>query len=64
MQILVWNNDELSIKHGKLIPDNGYRQTIAGRRKRFREELTARMQTIGWTPVCVKQSMTFRKKRA
>jgi len=51
-------------KHGKLIPDNGYRQTIAGRRKRFREELTARMQTIGWTPVCVKQSMTFRKKRA
>jgi hypothetical protein len=38
--IVVWNgNNQLSIKHGALIPGGGYEQTVAGRRRRFRNEL-------------------------
>jgi hypothetical protein len=60
--IVVWNGDNrLSIKHGALIPGGGYEQTVAGRRRRFRNELECRMKDIGWEFVDVKRTMEFRK---
>ena len=59
-EILVWNGgNELSVKHGKLIPGGGYPQTVAGRRKRFRKELEARAKTMGWHLLSVQRWMTF-----
>ena len=60
--ILVWKSDEeIEVKHGRLVPGEGYQQTVAGRRRRFRKQLTERMQTIGWGLLSVQRSMTFRK---
>jgi hypothetical protein len=60
--IVVWNgNNQLSIKHGALIPGGGYEQTVAGRRRRFRNELERLMKDIGWEFVDVKRTMQFRK---
>jgi hypothetical protein len=60
--ILVWSSDrELSVNHGKLIPKTGPSQTAAGQRKRFRNELEARMKTIGWQLVSCQRSMRFQK---
>jgi hypothetical protein len=47
--------------HGRLVPGEGYQQTVADRRRRFRKQLTERMQTIGWGLLSVQRSMTFRK---
>jgi hypothetical protein len=59
-RVVVWTGDhQVSIWHGKLIPGGGPQQTVAGRRKRFRKELTNRMQDIGWRLVGVARSMTF-----
>src|SRR5262245_1636203 len=47
--ILVWKSDEeVEVKHGRLVPGGGYQQTVEGRRKRFRKQLRERMQIIGW----------------
>jgi hypothetical protein len=60
--ILVWkSDDEIEVKHGRLVPGGGYQQTVAGRRRRFRKQLTERRQTIGWGLLSVQRSMTFRK---
>ena len=60
--ILVWkSDDEIEVKHGRLVPGEGYQQTVADRRRRFRKQLTERMQTIGWGLLSVQRSMTFRK---
>ena len=60
--ILVWKTDDkVSIKHGVLISNDGYQQTVAGRRRRFRKELMNRMQGIGWSLEKVQRTMTFRK---
>lgn len=34
-----------------IIPDDGFKQTIAGRRKRFRKALDSFLSTHGWRPV-------------
>jgi hypothetical protein len=60
--IVVWNgDDQVSVKHGMLIPGHGYPQTVAGRRKRFRNELQNLMKTLGWQLVSVKRAMTFER---
>ena len=47
--ILVWkSDDEIEVKHGRPVPGEGYQQTVADRRRRFRKQLTERMQTNGW----------------
>ena len=60
--IVVWHgSDHVSIKHGALIPRGGYQQTVAGRRRRFRNELMKRMTTFGWQLVSAQRSMKFKK---
>jgi hypothetical protein len=60
--IVVWHgSDHVSIKHGALVPSDGYQQTVAGRRRRFRNELTSRMNTLGWQLVSVQQTINFKK---
>jgi hypothetical protein len=60
--IVVWNGDnQVSIKHGALIPGGGPQQTVAGRRRRFRSELTDRMKALGWQLVSVQRLMLFKK---
>jgi hypothetical protein len=60
MKIVVWkNHDTVFIKHGALISGKGYAQTVAGRRRRFRNELTDQMQNIGWRLESVQRAMTF-----
>jgi hypothetical protein len=62
--VIDWEADDLvSIKHGMLIPDDTYQQTVAGRRRRFRKQLEERMLSIGWRSESVKRSMTFRRIR-
>ncbi len=58
---IVRKDDELIIFHTKLIPGNGNQMTISGRRKRFRNELTARMAEIGWELVDVRRGMIFKR---
>jgi hypothetical protein len=60
--IVVWHDsDHVSIRHDVLIPSDGYQQTVAGRRRRFRNELTNRMKAIGWKLESVGRSMKFKK---
>jgi hypothetical protein len=60
--IVVWHgSDHVSIKQGALIPRDGYQQTIAGRRRRFRNELMKGMTTFGWRLVSAQRSMKFEK---
>jgi hypothetical protein len=61
--ILKWKSaDEVRIRHGDLIPDEGPQQTVAGRRRRLRKELKDRMESIGWKLDAVHRSMTFRRR--
>jgi hypothetical protein len=47
--IVVWRDSgHCSINHLALLPSDGYRQTVAGRRRRLRDELRKRMQALGW----------------
>jgi hypothetical protein len=60
--VVVWKgDDEVWVYHGKLIPDDGYQQTVAGRRKRCRDELTNIMKPFGWNLLEVHRAMIFRK---
>jgi hypothetical protein len=60
--IVVWKpNGHVLIKHGDLIPGGGYQQTVAGRRRRFRDGVVARMKDIGWDLVETRRAMEFRK---
>ena len=60
--VVVWKgDDEVWVYHGKLIPGGGYQQTVAGRRKRLRDELTNIMKPLGWKLLEVRQAMIFKK---
>jgi hypothetical protein len=60
--VVVWKgDDEVWVYHGKLIPGGGYQQTVAGRRKRFRDELTNVMRSLDWKLLEVRQAMIFKK---
>ena len=50
---LHWHDDgSVKVLVGKIIPkDAALRQTLAGRRKRFREKLTGRLEAQGWSLV-------------
>jgi hypothetical protein len=61
--ILVWKgDDDLVIKHSRLIPNVGFRQTIAGRRRRFRTDLQHKLEALGWELVKTGQSLTFKRR--
>ena len=60
--VVVWKgDDEVWIYHGKLI-SGGFKQTVGGRRKRFREELTNMMEPLGWKQLKLHQAMIFSKE--
>jgi hypothetical protein len=60
--IVVWRDSgHCSINHLALLPSDGYRQTVAGRRRRLRDELRKRMQALGWQLVDEYRSMKFEK---
>jgi hypothetical protein len=53
---------EILIKPAALIPADGFKQTLAGRRKRVRSILIDEMKTIGWVVVSDKGAFVkFRK---
>jgi hypothetical protein len=61
-RIVVWRDSgHCSINHLALLPSDGYRQTVAGRRRRLRDELRKRMQALGWQLVDGHRSMKFEK---
>ena len=61
--VLIWTaKDEITIKHGKLVPNDGPMQTISGRRKRFRTYLELKMKEMGWELICVRQAIIFKKR--
>jgi hypothetical protein len=61
--IVEWrSDDELRVKHSKLIPDDGPRQTIIGRRKKFRAKLRNEMTAIGWDEVPGRLWITFQRR--
>jgi hypothetical protein len=58
---IVWRNHrEVIIKQGKLVGGDN-KQTISGRRKRFRTELQTKMAELGWELASVSQGLTFKK---
>jgi hypothetical protein len=60
--IVVWHGgDHILIKHGVLIPNDGYQRTISGRRRKFCNELTNMMKPLGWELVSVQRFLKFRK---
>jgi hypothetical protein len=60
--ILVWHGEQqVEIKHGRLIPDIGFQQTVAGRRRRFRQKLTDGLSELGWQLRSVRRSMIFQR---
>lgn len=50
---LKWSEDKTAVKLviGKIIPDDTAKETVAGRRKRFRRDLTELLQEHGWAQV-------------
>lgn len=61
--VLIWTaKDEITIKHGKLVPNDGPMQTISGRRKRFRTYLESKMKEMGWELIRVRQAIIFKKR--
>lgn len=57
------SNDQVSITQSSIIPDDGPKKTIEGRRRRFREQLTHAMR-VAWEPVQVRPRLKFKKKPA
>jgi hypothetical protein len=57
---LKWYPDgRVRVLIGTIIPDDGYKQTVAGRRRRFRHHLENRLSEMGWDEVgtyCYKQN--------
>jgi hypothetical protein len=47
---LSWSADRLSVRViiGELIPDDGFKQTVQGRRKRFKTKLDEFLSAVGW----------------
>jgi len=49
---LKWFSDGyVIVSIGKVIPEGGPKQTVAGRRKRFRQALDAILKATGWEKV-------------
>jgi len=50
---LKWNDDKTHVRimAGEIIPDDVTKQTLAGRRKRFRKDLTTFLESYGWQEV-------------
>jgi hypothetical protein len=60
-KIVVWRDSgHCSINHLALLPRDGPRETVAGRRRRLRDELRKGMQALGWQLVG-HRSMKFEK---
>lgn len=47
---LTWSDDRRTVRVniGRVIPDDGFKQTVAGRRKRFRSALDEHLVEHGW----------------
>jgi hypothetical protein len=61
--VLIWTaKDEITIAHGKLVPNDSPMQTISGRRKRFRTYLESKMKEMRWELIRVRQAMIFKKR--
>ena len=58
---LSWSDDRhlVRVAISKVIPDDGFRQTIAGRRKRFRTALDSRLAEMGWQTTTTPYRYTF-----
>ena len=62
---LVWvADDQVRIKQAVLIPDDASKQTMSGRRKRFRSAMQSAMATIGWDIIAERPALKFKKKGA
>jgi hypothetical protein len=62
---LVWvTDDQVRIKQAVLIPDDASKQTMSGRRKRFRSAMQSAMATIGWDIISERLALKFKKKAA
>jgi hypothetical protein len=62
--MVVWQSPyRVTIKQGMLIPNDGFKQTIEGRRRRFRDELIERMDAVGWKLQSVGRFMVFCRMR-
>jgi hypothetical protein len=50
-EFLEWNQEKTSCRifTSKIVPDNASKQTITGRRKRFRVDLQSALQSHGWS---------------
>lgn len=60
---VTWQDERrLIIKHGALIPNEGFKQTVAGRPKRLRQELIRGLGERGWHLIRVVRWMTFERK--
>jgi len=58
---LKWSDDRnfVTVQIGKVIPDNGYAQTIQGRRNRFRIALETEINPKGWKIAVGKRPNTY-----
>ena len=54
--------DRLRVLVGKLIPDEGPKQTVAGRRKRFARALEEALRAVGWIEVRGTSSHTYQRQ--
>ncbi len=63
--IVSWpDENRVIIKQGVLIPDDGFRQTVADRRRRFRDALIKQMKAQGWELERVGRYLEFRRLAA
>jgi hypothetical protein len=61
--IVEWRgNDEIRVKHASLIPNDGPKDTVSGRRKRLRQALKSEMKAIGWEEMSVSRWITFKRR--
>jgi hypothetical protein len=59
---IVWDgHDVVTVRQGILIPNNAVAQTIAGRRRRFRNYLTQGMKALGWDLIKITPALKFKR---
>lgn len=56
------NPNRFYIRVGEFIPDDGPKQTVEGRRRRFRQEVRARLEPLGWRVVPRTRPNTFERQ--
>lgn len=63
-ECLKWSDDfsRVTVRIGKVIPEDSYKQTIAGRRKRFRQCLLPILHDMGWEPVVGSTPNTYERR--